>query len=126
MPALGEIEVKGAKELERAFRQLRREVLRELRPELRLIGNVVRVEAETLAGERISHIGPRWSKMRLGVTASGVYVAPRARRAGGSPRPNLAGLLMDRAMQPALDEHEEEVVRQFDGLISRAADRAGF
>jgi hypothetical protein len=43
--------------------------------------------------------------MRVGVTRHTVYVAPKQRAGRGGPgrgRPNLAGLLMDRAMLPAL------------------------
>jgi len=126
MPGAAQIRVKGAAELERAFLELRREVLREIRPELRAIGNVVRKEAESLAVAKIRNIGSRWGRMRLGVVTSGVYVAPRSHRQGGSPRPNLGSLLLDRAMQPALDAHEAEVVRRFDLLIDASAARAGF
>lgn len=120
------VRVTGAFELERAFMQLRREVLTELRPALREIAEVVRTDAAQLAESEISNIGPRWSEMRVGVPLRGAYVAPKARNRGGSPRPNLAGLLMDRALQPALDKNEDNVMRRVDELVANAANRAGF
>lgn len=120
------IQVKGAAELEAAFLSLRREVLTELRPALREIGELVRADAERKADSGISHIGPAWGRMRLGVTLESVYITPRSRRQGGSPRPNLAGLLMDRAMQPALDENQEAAVARLDLLVEASAHKSGF
>lgn len=118
--------LKGGAELERAFLQLRREVLAELKPALREIADVVRSDAEQRAGANIENIGPRWQRMRVGVTAKVVYVAPTSRRHGGSPRPNLGGLLMDQAMQPALDANQEAVVARLDALVNASAAFAGF
>ena len=120
------IRIKGQAELERAFMELRREVLTEMRPTLRKVAEPVRALAEEKADTSIRNIGPRWGRMRTGVTVRGVYVAPRSKRQGGSPRPNLAGLLMDRAMQPALDEKQDEVVAAFGLMVDESAVRNGF
>lgn len=126
------IRVKGAAELERAFMQLRREVLAELKPALRTLAGPVRVDAERLAVQNIRNIGAGWGdaqqwwEMRVGVGAGVVYVAPKSHRRGGSPRPNLGGLLMDRAMQPALDQNQEKIVAGLDALVSVSAARNGF
>jgi hypothetical protein len=120
------IRIKGQAELERAFLQLRKEVLAELKPMLKEIGEEVRSDAQARAGADISHIGTRWDRMRTGVTLKGVYVAPTSRRRGGSPRPNLAGLLWDKAMEPARDEHEESVLRRAELLVDASAAFAGF
>lgn len=123
MPNAAEVAIKGREELERAFLEVRREVLLELKPAIAQVANEVRQDAETRAGAEISNIGPRWQRMRLGVTLKAVYIAPRSRRQGGSPRKNLAGLLMDRAMQPALDEHGEKVVHRISEVCDAAAAR---
>jgi hypothetical protein len=65
--------------------------------------------------------------MRTGITRKVVYVAPRQRGVktrGADPRrrPNLAQLLLDRAMEPALDRHEHEIVEAFDRLLDKMAD----
>jgi hypothetical protein len=126
MAGAPQIRIRGAAELERAFLQLRREVLTEIKPALREIADAVRADAQQRAGAEISHIGPRWSRMRVGVTTKVVYVAPASRRRGGSPRPNLAGLLMNKAMQPALDAKQEAVMTRLDELINVSSARAGF
>lgn len=120
-----EIRIKGAKELEAAFMQLRREVLAEIRPALREITETVRVDAEQRSMHEISHIGATWSRMRIGLVVKGAYVAPKSRRRGGSPRRNLAGLL-DRAMQEAVDAKQDEVFRRLEEVVSTSASRAGF
>lgn len=57
--------------------------------------------------------------MRVGITQRSVYVAPRKRgaRAGARKRPNLAGLLMDRAMAPALAARQAEAVRRLERVL---------
>lgn len=104
----------------RAPRTLRREY----RAGQRRVAEPVRAAAEghALAIGRVSR-SPAWGAMRTGATTRVVYVAPRKRgsRTGRQKRPNLAGLLMDRAMQPALDEHEAQVIREFDGFLASMA-----
>lgn len=79
----------------------------------------VRVAAEGLAASRIRDVGAGWSKFRTGTRSGVVYVAPRARRRGGSPRPRFGVLLMTRAMLPAVEQEEDEVVRRVEGLLDR-------
>lgn len=63
--------------------------------------------------------------MRVGVTRTLVYVAPKQRgaRFGPRKRPNLAGLLATRAMEPALDINRPLVERQLEGLLDTVADK---
>lgn len=124
--AASQIRVKGATELEAAFLGLRREVVAELRPALREIAQPVRELAAEKALASIPNIGARWARMRVGVTAKVVYIAPASRRSGGSPRKNLGPLLMDRAMQPALDESQDAIVAKLDALVELSAARHGF
>jgi hypothetical protein len=120
------IRIRGQAELEAAFLQVRREVLAEIKPVLKEIGGEVAKDAQSRAGTEIRNIGPRWARMRVGVTMKGVYVAPTSKRRGGSPRPNLAGLLMDRAMQPALDAKQDAAYARLDELVNVSSARAGF
>lgn len=124
MPFEG-VRVQGYREASRAFAKMDAELKAELTGGLKEAGEPVRAEAETLAVSNIRNIGDRWSRMRLGVTTSVVYVAPSARNRGGSPRPNLAGLLMDKAMSPALQAKEPEVVALLDAMLGRLAGEAG-
>lgn len=120
MPAVGEtLRVEGLADLQRAFALADRKLSKELRGSLRDAAEPVRVGAETLAGSRIPRIGVPWSRMRVGVTRHSVYVAPRERgtRLQSRKRRNLPGLLLDRAMLPALSANQTQVERRVDKLL---------
>jgi hypothetical protein len=123
--AASRIEIKGQKELEVAFLELRKEVFLELKAELLHAGEQVRGEAQTRAAFEITNIGPRWQQMRIGATVKGVYVAPKTRPHGGSKRPNLAGELME-SMEGALDAKRDEVYAEVDAMVTASAARQGF
>jgi hypothetical protein len=119
------IVVRGLHELQAALAHADRSVRLGVRRGLRQAAEPVQRGAEELAQTNIRNIGPKWSRMRVGVTRNLVYVAPRqkgTRGRGPRRRPNLADLLMDRAMQPALDQHEAEVEARLEELLDRAAD----
>jgi hypothetical protein len=119
------VRVDGLRDLQRAFARFGVEEKKALRDGLASAAEPVRVRATELADERIRNIGPEWDQMRIGVTTKVVYVAPaRRRRAGHTSlsRPNLAPLLMDRAMSPALEETEPEVVELLDAVLGRLGD----
>lgn len=91
---------------------------------MRQTARPVAVTAEELATREIPNIGKKWPKMRVGVTTRVVYVAPRqkgVKRRGDQPRrrPNLADLLMGRAMQPSLELHRPH----FESSVARTMDR---
>ncbi len=116
--------VHGLASLDRAFAFAGKDLQKQLRADLREVAEPVRVDAERRAVAGISHIGQPWSRMRAVARRTLVYVAPveRGRASRANPalrRPNLAGLLMDRAMQPALDAHTGEVLENFDLLLAR-------
>lgn len=119
----GASRVEGLNELLRACKASEKEVRLGVRAKLREAGEPVRARTEELAVSNISHVGSTWSRMRVGVTAREVYVAPRARRRAGSPRPNLGGLLMRKAMSPALDQKRDEVVSMLEHALDEIADR---
>ncbi len=109
------VEFHGMRELLRANSEAPKNLKRAVRRDLREAAEPVRREAEDLARSSIRNIGEPWSRMRTGVTTKVVYVAPAKRGVkgrGNDPRrrPNLANLLMDRAMQPALNRHLPDVI----------------
>ena len=82
----------------------------------------------------------RWSEFRLGITTSTglgalgaiglgptrtpmMYVAPKARRRGGSPRRNLAPLLA-KAMQASADKYEPQVWAEVNALVDAQVAKA--
>jgi hypothetical protein len=122
------VTVRGLREISASFAALGGEARKEFRAEERAIAEPVRRDAETLAVQRIRRIGPRWSKMRIGVNQNVVYVAPRQRgvKTKGRQqlaRPNLANLLMDRAMEPALRQNTPRIEHDLERLLDRVCDR---
>jgi hypothetical protein len=122
MPAAAEIQIKGLRELQRASKAAGAATHREVRKALGDAAGPVRERAEQLAQSQIRNVGAKWSRMRIGVTVRSVYVAPAARRSGGSPRPNMGGLLLSKSMMPALDEKTDEVMREFEHALDNIAD----
>jgi hypothetical protein len=123
----GPVRLEGFRETSRAFGRMGGEIKREWQQELRAVGEPVRATAQSLAYSEIPRIGRRWGEMRTGVTQRAVYVAPKAR--GRNPalkRPNLAPLLMRRAMEPALNRHEQQTVRRVERLLDRVGRENGF
>jgi hypothetical protein len=123
MPAERVIRVDGLSALQRAFAVADRELSRKLREALRDAAEPVRADAEQRATSQIPRIGLPWSRMRVGVTRSSVYVAPNERgsRRRGTRRPNLAALLLGRAMEPALAENIERVEREVEQVLDDIA-----
>ena len=72
------VAVTGLADLQRAFAQTERATRLGVKAELREIARPIQSSAETNAGG-ITRIGPKWPKMRIGVSRSLVYVAPRQR-----------------------------------------------
>ena len=128
--ATGAIRVRGLKELTRDFKKISKDLSKEITKELKDAAEPVRTGAEQLALGQIRNMSatPRWAAMRIGVsTAQGrVYMVPQARRAGGSGRTNLKGLLLDRAMDPALEQHADEVKDNINDVLGHVFDNNGF
>jgi hypothetical protein len=120
VPALAGVQVEGLAELRRALSRLSTEAGRAFRAELADLGKDIAMDASTRAVDEIRNIGDRWSEFRVGVTAREVYVVPRERAVGrGSARkrPNLAGMLMTRALEPAMVENEVYVEQRLNEIL---------
>lgn len=121
------VQVNGLRDLQRAFKLADAATRRELRAALKEVGEPIARDAEALAKARITRIGKAWPQMRVGVTQSLVYVAPkeRGRLTKRNPpryrRPNLFDLLMGRAMEPALEQNLPGV----EAAVEHALDRVG-
>ena len=111
------VRVEGLRELERAFKLYGRGLERGVREALETAAEPVRTDAQSLAVSSIPRIGIPWSRMRIGVTRRTAYIAPneRGKRTQRDPRrgrPNLRNLLLDRAMEPALERNIRNVERE--------------
>lgn len=122
MPAVSEntLVLDGFRDLQRAFRAADRTLAKELRGTLRGVVEPIRSDAERLAVSAIPRIGIPWSRMRIGVTTTSVYLAPRQHgtRLPQRKRPNLAALLLGRSMEPALASHTQEVMVGVDRMLA--------
>jgi hypothetical protein len=125
--ALGIKQVSGLRELQQAAAQAGKAAQVEVQRALKTVGEPVRAAAESRAVEQISHIGDQWSQMRVGVTRKLIYVAPKQRGRQGRrnpalKRPNLALLLLERAMEPALDANRGRIEHDMESALERVAD----
>jgi hypothetical protein len=121
------VRVEGLRDLNKALARADRDVRLGVRKALREVAEPVRADAERLAASEIRNLneGDPWSRMRVGVTKTLVYVAPKKRgsKRGLQKRTNLAPLLAGRAMEPALEQNEDNVERAMQHVIDTAADR---
>lgn len=109
------VRIEGLRELERAFKLYGRGMEKGLREALEAAAEPVRSDAQSLAVSSIRNIGLPWSRMRVGVTRRTAYIAPQERGRNRNPnrfRPNLKGLLLGRAMEPALAQNIPNVERE--------------
>lgn len=115
--------VYGLREIQGAYAKLERDTRLGMHGTLRDAAEPVQRGAEALSQARITRIGPRWWKMRVGVTRTLVYVAPRQRGIGKGKgadprrRRKFGDLLMERAMEPALEQNETQVEQLIDRFL---------
>ncbi len=135
MPTGARINVKGLAETYRAFGNISEDVQDELRDGLEEVGKPVQALGERYALERIRNMprSPAWAEMRIGVSKREalVYMVPdntgRAGRGRGKrKRKNLASLLMNRAMDPAVEDNVETTERELEKVIDKLSRREGF
>lgn len=127
MPALV---VSDLDNLVRAFGRADRAVRQDMRDALQEAAAPVRADAQTLAGTTIRRLpsGSPWTRMRIGMGRSSmVYVAPVERGAKGRGdqrrrRPKFKNLLLERAMEPALERNTNQVERRVEQMLNEVAD----
>lgn len=119
---MGTVRVKGLRELQRDFRKMSRELATDLRTELREAGNIVRDDARP----RFSGIDSKSAGgYRTVVRARGVAVEQRLGRTTGK-RPDFGALQMSRALGPALEAKQGDVVDRLDRMLGDLAGENGF
>lgn len=132
MPGLVGVEVEGLAELQRALRELPGGIQQALKRGLIQGAEPIRTRAEALAAAEISgmsrQVTAHWQGMRVGTQGPLVYLAPASRGARHQPRrrPNLGGLLLGKAMEPALVQGEDRLSAAVEREIDKAVAAAGF
>ena len=121
------IHIKGLNGMINAFAAADAHIKEDLRDALQEAAAPVRSQAQMLAGTKISHMGGShrpWARMRIGIEGrSVVYVAPVERGAksrgakGVRGRPNLADLILGKALEPALAANTNKVEERLALLI---------
>jgi len=114
------IRVHGLKELTRDFKKISKDLDKLVTAELTDAAKPVQTKADELALSEIRNMTSSWARMRIGVSrARGVVFMVPASRGRKYKRPNLGGLLMDRAMWPAAEEERDDVVEALGEMIDR-------
>ena len=119
------VQVRGLFDLNRELLAASRGVRVGTRKALLDLAAPVRSDASSLARVTIPRIGLAWSQMRVGATVDTVYVAPvqRGRRSGRRKRPNLAPLLLGRAMVPALNRNRQGIEQGLQRVLDDVANQ---
>jgi hypothetical protein len=126
------IKIKGLRETARAFDNISDDLSEELSKGLKHAAEPVRVAAEQKAIARIENMSrsPAWAEQKIVVSkrTALVYMAPKKRQTRKVPlkRKKLADLMMDRAMEPALHQHEQTTVEAVEFVLDRLGRRNGF
>jgi hypothetical protein len=120
--------VENYRELMRALAKADRDVRLGVRRELRHVAQPVQLTIEQLALSEIRnmHKSPQWARMRIGVTRTSVYVAPKQRGARKNPyarRPNFKPLMMARALEPGLKRTQPLVLARFGAMLDELVAR---
>ncbi len=123
--------VEGLAGLNKALKRADKETRLGIRKVERAVAVPVQLDAQRLAATEISGLrrtnmktGAEWALMRIGVTQKLVYVAPKQRgnKRGSQKRKKFAPILMNKAMQPALDRNRELIVHKMEEALDQMAD----
>lgn len=116
------VRVSGLRQLNRAFREVDKALAKELRDELRDAAGIVAEDARS----RFQSISPSSAAgFKPRARAAGAFVEQSKRRTTGK-RPDFGALQMTRALLPALEAKEGEVIDRVEQMLDRVGDRAGF
>ena len=114
--------LKGWRETDRALGKINRDAQKRVRGALleaaRPVSETAKGKLSRFQGAAINKISPR---ARVGV----ITVEDRARKVTGL-RPDFGSLIMTRGLEPALDEHEDDVRREVEKALDRLGREAGF
>lgn len=112
------VKVKGYREFLRACDRADKQTKREVRKTFREVGDIVRDDAR----ERFSGLSERTAAgFRTVVRQRGVSVEQKLRKTTGL-RPDWGAIQMRKALLPALNSKERQVVREFEQAMDRVAD----
>ncbi len=120
--ATGTVRVKGLRALQRDFRRISKDLSKEVRDGLRKAADPVRQEAVALFSPISAASAAGY---RIVVRQRGVALEQSRRRTTGL-RPDYARLQFARAMAPAVDRKENDVVKGLEQALDDLARGYGF
>ena len=128
-----QFKLEGAELLQRRFDQVDRGVKNGLRREVRAAGKPIAALGKELALSSIGHMprSPKWARMKIGIdrgSLTGIYMVPATKRSSGHPgytRPNLAPLLLHKAMEPARDAMAPVLLERMKVMVDEETHRFG-
>lgn len=126
------VEIEGLAQLKRSLHEVSGGIEKNLTADLKEAARPAKDIAERLALSKISGMKRsrvHWNEMRLGVSGSIVYIAPKQRGAKRTParrRPNLSSLIVEKAINPALEVSEHRIEAGAQKAVDRAIRAAGF
>jgi hypothetical protein len=120
--AASTVKVRGLRELQRDLRKMDGDLDKEVKAELRAAAEIVAVDARA----RFVPVDARSAAgYRPVVRVRGAAVEQKYRRTTGQ-HPEFGRLQMTRALEPALDAKQGEVVQRLDKMLGRLGDNSGF
>lgn len=117
------VRVKGLRELLRVTDQLPKDVKRGVRDELRKVAEPVRAEATRLFVARVGDANA--TRYGISVRKVGTVTVEQRRKRTTGKHPEFGARQMRKAMVPALERHQQLVVRELDGVLADMERRWG-
>ncbi len=129
------VRVRGLDDLTRAWKVMPVEVVEKFSDELEEAVEPVRLAAQAKApGSMRNMVRTReWSAMRTGITKrspAAVYVVPqlrgRKRQWSQKGKDNFSSRMQERALDPALKENTQKVMKRAEDFLERVGNKNGF
>lgn len=115
---MAQLRVKNLKETVRALERADKEVAKGVRAELKKVGDIVKDDARG----RFSDIDQgSASGFRTRVRRAGMVAVEQSRRRTTGQRGDYGALQMRRALLPAVDENQDEIVDRFEQVLDHVA-----
>lgn len=120
----GTVRVRGLNETLRAFRYIGGDLNKEVRAELKQVGEIVRRDASVRASAK-GYGARTQSGYRTRVRQKGVAVEQSRRKTTGK-RPEFGALQMRKVLIPARSDNYDEVIKGLEKALDNLAREAGF
>lgn len=115
------VRVKGLREVQRALRQVDKQLGNDFREELKKAGEPVAASARA----KLTQWQGASTNVKVHALGKGVFVRQQAKKVTGN-RGDFGSLQMRKAFIPALVENEDRIEKDVEDALDRFVDKAGF